>query len=286
MADTQEQLIAEIAGSNKLIRALLKNDTLTALYYIYRRQWLEQTGQGGITPLMAAATHGNVMALKALLAAGVALNTQDKDGNTAFFHTMRNLYYTSTTGREQFWAPEVIAAQQKNILTCLRLLAQNGADVDVPNYKAERAFMYAAVIPSAEACRICLDFGADVRVIGDKEIEDLFCSPDREILFEEWDKEEKIRHETYARDFAAAKKAALKAQAARPSFSFLSSKIDGASAQLLKLAVFSALCALAGFSEKLKADTFPMAHDQPVSVASQKALFATNTFFMTKEKTR
>lgn len=92
-----------------------------AVLATHEKKLLESTDENGRTPLIFAALHGNIPAVKALIAAGVNIDHQDHIQSTALFYAIKT-------------------EPSENKKECARLLVAAGADLTLKDYKDRTVF--------------------------------------------------------------------------------------------------------------------------------------------------
>lgn len=179
-ANPYTQAIQQQASSLYLMEAIRREDTHAALAALeagadpnYRQQW-----RGGQTPLIAAASEGNLTVTKALIARGANVNAEvtDDDGMTALHHATWSSSEVSKALLEVGANPNArymegwtalmrVAECDDENLTNFKLLIQYGADIHARDNDGATVLMHVAGAPCDRVAMVkkLLKLGADFR---------------------------------------------------------------------------------------------------------------------------
>jgi len=130
----------------------------------------------GLTPLMAAASRGNLGAVRALLAHGADVNMRDiQTGNSALWLAAVNGHSETVDVLLSAGADlnvktkgdmtPLLAAAQEGHTSVVQLLLRNGADVDERNVMGATPLLLAAWNGQSATVRVLLEAGADRRAV-------------------------------------------------------------------------------------------------------------------------
>lgn len=121
----------------------VKSGNLTQLNSLLQGADVNAVGEGGMTPLMLAASLGHLEAVKALLGAGAEVAARDAREYNALMYATYN--------------PEL----DRGFPDIVQVLIDAGADVETKIFYAIRPLMLAAGAGEAAVCQVLLNAGAD-----------------------------------------------------------------------------------------------------------------------------
>ncbi len=162
-------IIGQTAFANSIGEAI-ENDDMQALNRLLS-EGADVNGEGSWTYLHHAAWHGNVKAIRILLANGAVVGPLDGNGQTSFDFLARNNDVEGVRAMLQFgvdintrnsmeWTPLMTAAWD-DCLSVVMLLCKNGADVDARVDYGYTALMLKADGQTAATIKTLLECGAD-----------------------------------------------------------------------------------------------------------------------------
>lgn len=135
---------AEIQDNNVLLVRSINYGVRYPTYFFTRPPVninINSTTHKGMTPLMFAASRGDIHLVGQVLQAGANIDVQDNDGNTA-------LMYAARTGN-----PDLV-----------RQLLQAGAEIDIQDRMGKTALMYAAQMNNVTVVTLLIEEGANQNI--------------------------------------------------------------------------------------------------------------------------
>ena len=109
------------------------------------------------SPLLVASKHGSCEIVKILIDSGADVNETDSEGNSPLIHAAKEGKNRSSLG---LFSADV--TQTHSYHTCLGLLLEAGADVNMTNNEGTTALLETTALGNETSMKLLLKAGADV----------------------------------------------------------------------------------------------------------------------------
>lgn len=110
-----------------------KTSEIEKILKILQGKNINESDEHGITPLLQACAIGDTNLVKALIIAGADINAKAEDGTTALIIASNGALPLGMEGLEDNQIKELLKIKEKNLLEIVKLLINQGADVNARN---------------------------------------------------------------------------------------------------------------------------------------------------------